>query len=69
MQVAAGVVPDAGVTDFSMPIAQIAPYVGGSSACVGVGFNAVNSCGNFMGTTTPTTSLNPKSTRPAVASV
>ena len=60
MQVAPGQVEnDGGVPDFSMPIAQVAPYVGGNAICVGVGFNAVNSCGNFLGTTTPTTSLNP----------
>ncbi len=59
MQVTPGVVPATGVTDFTMPIAEVAPYVGGTTACVGVGFNAVNSCGNFVGTTTPTTPLNP----------
>ncbi|MDP3154581.1 MAG: lamin tail domain-containing protein [Archangium sp.] len=59
MQVAPGNVPDSGVPGFAMPVAEVAPYVGGTTVCVGTGFNAVNSCGNFMGTTTPTTPLNP----------
>ncbi len=58
MQVAPGVA-SATALDFSMPIAQVAPYVGGNSQCVGVGFDAVNSCGDFAGTTTPSTVLTP----------
>jgi hypothetical protein len=59
MQVAPGTVPDAGVPDFLAPVAQVAPYVGGAVACGGVGFNAVNSCGDFPGGTTPITPLVP----------
>jgi len=59
MQVAPGTVPDAGVTDFSMPITQVAPYLGTAPVCGGVGFNAVNSCGDLAGGTTPTNVLIP----------
>ena len=59
LQLAPGTVPAGGPPDFSNPIAQVAPYVGGNPVCVGIGFNAVNSCGDFMGTTTPTTPLSP----------
>lgn len=59
MQVAPGTVAATSVPDFLMPIAEVAPYLGGQSSCVGVGFNAVSTCGEFMGTMTPTTPLNP----------
>jgi hypothetical protein len=61
MQVSPGQVPSGGPPDFFSPppIAQVAPYVGGTVVCQGVGFNAVNTCGDFMGTTTPTTVLSP----------
>jgi hypothetical protein len=61
LQVSPGLVADGGVPDFfsPMPIAEVAPYVGGNAACVGIGFNATGSCGDFMGTMTPTTVLSP----------
>ena len=56
LQISQGTVPDGGVPDFfnPAPLAQVAPYVGGNIACVGVGFNATGVCGDFMSTTTPT---------------
>jgi hypothetical protein len=60
MQVAPGFVdPDGGVPDFSQPVTQVAPYVTSPGVCLGTGFDAVNSCGNFPGLTTPTTTLVP----------
>jgi hypothetical protein len=60
MQVSPGLVPDGGAPDFFSPppLTQVSPYVGGTQVCVGVGFNATSTCGDFMGAT-PTTVLAP----------
>lgn len=61
LQISQGTVADGGTPDFVMPtpLAQVSPYVGGNLACVGVGFNAVSTCGDFMSTVTPSTTNAP----------
>ncbi len=61
LQVAAGHVNGSTISFDGGYIARVAPYQSqsGGSSCHGVGFDALNSCGGFPGTTTPTTALNP----------
>ncbi|MFO0725165.1 MAG: MopE-related protein [Myxococcota bacterium] len=61
MQLATGTVMSEADLMFSATdyLARIAPYQGGTAACVSIGFDALDSCGSVAGGQTPSAELNP----------